>query len=241
MELIKKLKSRKLKSGNYESRGLFLCKKCGKEVEKPLSNGKKAISCGCTKDKRKTSYYTTKDEAIEKGGLIFLENMSVGLAKFQCPYCDVIFGEKKKRAKDQKSCGCLKRGKIRDTKPPFFFTLSPVTAGRCKNCAWDIGPGDRVLALLLNGQWEVVCESCGTTDFIVEELKKKYLDYVNSDIFFERIFYALPDDNKCLVPIIVKEYISDVNYFVRFASIILTGFFRSLHSFHSHAPFIQCN
>src|SRR3990167_3138694 len=50
MELIRKLGRRKNKTGNnYTSWGLFKCgiAICGKEVERPLGNGKKAKSCGC--------------------------------------------------------------------------------------------------------------------------------------------------------------------------------------------------
>ena len=50
MQLIRKLGRRKNKTGNnYVSWGLFKCgiAICGKEVERPLGNGKKAKSCGC--------------------------------------------------------------------------------------------------------------------------------------------------------------------------------------------------
>jgi len=48
MELIKKLGTRKSKSGKYRlSYGLFLCSYCKKEVIKQLGGGKKFKSCGC--------------------------------------------------------------------------------------------------------------------------------------------------------------------------------------------------
>ena len=50
MQLIKKLGRRKNKTGNnYTSWGLFKCGVivCGKEVERPLGNGKRNKSCGC--------------------------------------------------------------------------------------------------------------------------------------------------------------------------------------------------
>ena len=48
MELIRKLGKRLNKKGNsYELWGVFLCPIDNKEVEKPLSNGRRSKSCGC--------------------------------------------------------------------------------------------------------------------------------------------------------------------------------------------------
>ena len=47
MKLIKKLGTRKNKNGTSESWGFFWCEGCEKEVEKPLSHGKRCKSCGC--------------------------------------------------------------------------------------------------------------------------------------------------------------------------------------------------
>ena len=53
MELIRKLGTRLNKLGRMESWGVFWCSfdNCNKEVERRLSDGKKAKSCGCIKNK----------------------------------------------------------------------------------------------------------------------------------------------------------------------------------------------
>jgi hypothetical protein len=53
MDFIRKLPSRKTRKGNYVSWAVFRCGRCGNEVERSLSNGKRAATCGCTTDKGK--------------------------------------------------------------------------------------------------------------------------------------------------------------------------------------------
>ena len=71
MILIKKLGTKKNKSGNIISYGEFLCgiPKCGRIVERPLSDGYKCKSCGCikkevaiknSKNSVKHGYYKTR-------------------------------------------------------------------------------------------------------------------------------------------------------------------------------------
>ena len=42
MEFVRKLRSRKTEKGNYVSMGVFICGRCGNEVERSLSNGRTA-------------------------------------------------------------------------------------------------------------------------------------------------------------------------------------------------------
>ena len=51
MKRIRKLPTRLNKNGTPESWAIFWCDPCLQEVEKPLSDGKKCKSCGCTKIK----------------------------------------------------------------------------------------------------------------------------------------------------------------------------------------------
>ena len=62
MKLIKKLPARKDKKGKSESWAEFLCEvpKCGKIVERRLSNGIIAKSCGCQKGNKKHGEKGTK-------------------------------------------------------------------------------------------------------------------------------------------------------------------------------------
>ena len=62
MKLIRKLGTRRNKSGNLISYGIFWCDFCLQEVEKQLSSGKVCKSCGCER-------YTLSSEA-QKGKII---------------------------------------------------------------------------------------------------------------------------------------------------------------------------
>lgn len=76
MELIKKLGTRKNKSGNYISYGLFLCPYCLQEIERQLSHGKRDKSCGCMcgklvskslQGKKKSDEHRRKNSESHKG------------------------------------------------------------------------------------------------------------------------------------------------------------------------------
>jgi len=51
MKLIKKLNTRKDKSGNWKIWGMFLCPYCNQIIEKRLIDGKRNQSCGCYSNK----------------------------------------------------------------------------------------------------------------------------------------------------------------------------------------------
>lgn len=146
------------REGNV-SYGLFKCGVCGKEVKRPLSNGKRAKKCGspgCG-----NNYFTTQAEALAGDGLIFIEDNDDGTAKFQCPYCMFTVDRPKSKGKSQKSCGCSKW----QTSPyKYWFRFKTPNAGQCSFCGGDAGgdikPGDWVWGMRIRGRWYVVHEDC---------------------------------------------------------------------------------
>lgn len=65
MQLIKKLGTKKNKSGNNISYGIFLCLICNAEVIRQLSSGKNQKSCGCIKTIKKNNPFYGKKHSEE--------------------------------------------------------------------------------------------------------------------------------------------------------------------------------
>lgn len=160
LKLIKNLSRRPSKNGNsMVSWGLFKCNVCGKEVERPLSNGKRAKKCGspgCG-----GNFFMNKDEAIAGGGLIFIQDNGDGTALFRCPYCEFTIDRPKSKGKNQKSCGCSKW----QTAPyKYWFRFSTSGSGPCNYCNGDGGDdierGEYVWGMRIRGKWFVVHEGC---------------------------------------------------------------------------------
>ena len=73
MQLVKELGSKSWinSSGKKDSKtfGLFLCPSCSKEVEKPLSQGKSANSCGDKECRKSTFRANPNNKGNTKHGL----------------------------------------------------------------------------------------------------------------------------------------------------------------------------
>lgn len=105
MELIKKANQELSKNGKYKiSYGIFKCKKCLSEVKRPLSIGKKAKTCGCTR------------RNIETNGIIFIKRIDSRIRKdgkidgyglFKCPACGNEIERTISEGKKMKTCGCV--------------------------------------------------------------------------------------------------------------------------------------
>src|SRR3972149_12329060 len=79
MELIRYLGKRLNKKGNLQSLGLFLCSFCFQEVERFLSNGKLAKSCGCQQYSDERSKKISKKKKGVKFTEIHKKNISESL------------------------------------------------------------------------------------------------------------------------------------------------------------------
>ena len=63
MKLIKELGTKRGNSGDMQKYGLFLCQRCGLEVERPFTAGLNGKTCGC---KRRESLHSKCDHRIYK-------------------------------------------------------------------------------------------------------------------------------------------------------------------------------
>lgn len=143
MKLIKKLGTRRNKSGNSsQSWAKFFCTFCNQFVERELGAGKIAKSCGCVHDelvskslkgktawnKGKKGYYTCSEETIQKMSM-------AGKNRVHGDFCECISCKNIKKEKHNYSCNCMackmKKGMTKGKLNPMYGKVTYGT-GRCK-------------------------------------------------------------------------------------------------------------
>lgn len=74
MELIRRIESRRDRTGKCRCYGIFKCPHCGKEVEKVIDDGRRNKSCGCYKIssfKRRVTIHGDAKSCKKKDYIVF--------------------------------------------------------------------------------------------------------------------------------------------------------------------------
>lgn len=180
LKLIRKLPSEKTEKGNYISKGIFECEICGKEVERKLSNAKKAKSCGCIKNKPLQSAETAGLKPIARLGQFKASDMKEAehWTLVQCPKCNSLYAEITKRLADKKTCFCTRIENHNKRKPirPHKIKENQYVELECPYCGEEIKIGEPVYATRgFMKSCESACVSCYETDEDVrDDLQKCY-------------------------------------------------------------------
>ncbi len=94
MKLIKHIGTRRNSTGRVISYALFHCEYCKSDVEKNVTNGRRAYSCGCMRNKRPLRLETVISPSQERTclccGRVF---MSRGPHNRRCEICDKKIGD----------------------------------------------------------------------------------------------------------------------------------------------------